>query len=63
MKDFDRFKFPLTEEEQAVLLNEIDILKKELRDRLYPDVVVSQIEAAAWVNSLIKEVLGEEVRK
>jgi len=44
LKNFDRFKFPLSEEEQAILLKELDMMKAELRERLATDVVLSNVE-------------------
>ena len=31
LRNFDRFKFPLSEEEQAILLKELDMMEAELR--------------------------------
>ena len=34
LKNFERLKFPLSEEEQAMLLEELDMMKAELREKL-----------------------------
>jgi len=59
LKNFERLKFPLSEEEQAMLLKELDMMEAELRDKL--ERTPKLVDDRFWqgVRHEIKEVLGE----
>ena len=57
INDLSRFKFPMTKEEQAILLNEIDSMKEELQGILMGKLAnIMFFEGEAYIK--LKTVLG-----
>lgn len=55
LKDLLRHKFPMDESEQAILLNEISELEKQLHEYLK---LAHKYASGTHVEKLIKEILG-----
>ena len=63
LKDFKRFKFPMTEEEQAILLKELDTMEEEIRARLAwltPDMDKTLMSMRDF-RRFMEEILGDKI--